>query len=702
MLKYFVWILLFFVWFFNVYAEDISSQDYVLTKTDWSYQKLDNLEVSEIIQNKQILYSYKYNWEVYFVTTDFSIYDWKWEFVWDTWWFNVKPRCSSGECKIIENSNFLYFIWNISSIHFINILDKKNLKYIFIPLKMYNDEYWQKKYFSKIYIDKSKSTNNYYNFVDSLGSNYRFNFVWDTFFLYFLEDYYYSSTIVINPNSFYEIKDNKQFSFYYWYIEDDLKWKYNWKYDSFKENVLPKIKFYYKYWDDYLDKIPHWFPIYSFDYYVNDDWWKFFNSQYQLNSNIFTIYTNLLFFCNPYWIHYFYRNNDDIMEKWTIQTWKVNWFIDKIFSSYKSCHIKYNKEEKKFKSSFVFSSTWWFWNNFWTFEFQKLKSNDSKYYSDYYYISTFFKKNNDWIIQKFQLYLWNDYIKDINNNQIFRIHVVKRQSWNFYVYYNSSTWVKMLSLSDTFKDFYVQSDDFIDKNKDWTDKEDLHFEKIKNQKQWQTFLEKIWEEVKWLLWDIWKPIQFFIAPFPWRQELYSLDIPFIKLNDNLKIDYTKYRADLPDFNKYKTVSVLWDTLKNDNSLWKKFLSFLLWVFYIFIRFVLILFFFIPFILFYFVVEKLSSFIFWWIWKPAENSWTLFKFIYYWYLAIIFGWLWWFVLWLLIFIPMFNYWFNYIHTIFWYFLVNYLDFDFFILFVNWFFTFLTLWIIAHFAYYVIKK
>ena len=698
MLKYFVWILLFFVWFFNVYAEDISSQDYVLTKTDWNYQKLDNLEASEIIQNKLIIYSYRYSWEVYFVTSNFDVYNWKWEIVWDTWWLSLKPVCLKDECKIIENSNFLYFIWNISSINYVNILDKKSLKYVFIPLKMYNDEYWQKKYFSKIFLDKSKNTKDYYDFQDVFYlKNYKFDFNWDLLFLYFW-DQYFLSKIVINPNSFYEIKHNKQFSFFYWYIEDDLKWAFK-NLLSFNDLIKPKIKFYYKYWDDYLDKIPYWFPIYDFSYSGVSDSWKFFNSQLTLSSNIFTVYTNLLLFCNSSWINYVYRNSDNIIERW-----KVNWLLDSYVSNYKGCSFKYNKIEKNFNTSFIFWKLWRFFNNFWTFEFQKLKSGDTKYYDNYYYISSLSKKDEKGnIVEKHNLYLWEDYLTDIDNSLNFRVHLVKRESWNLYVYYNSWNSVKMLSLSDTFKDFYVQSDDFIDKNKDWTDKEDLHFEKIKNQKQWQTFLEKIWEELKVVLWDIWKPIQFFIAPFPWKQEIYFLDIPFLKLSNNLKIDYVKYKADLPDFKNYKTPNILWDSLKhNENALWKKFLSFLLWVLYIIIRFILVLFFFIPFVLFYFIVEKLSSIIFWWIWKPAENSWILFKFVYYWYLAIVFGWLLSSFVLLLDFIPIFNYWFNYLHVIFWYFLINYLDFNFFIIFVNWFFSFLTLWIIVHFAYYVIKK
>ncbi len=698
MLKYFVWILLFFVWFFNVYAEDISPQDYVLTKTDWAYKKLDNLEVSEIIQNKTIIYSYKYDWEVYFVTQEFLIYNWKWELVWDTSWLSLKPLCLKNECKIIENSNFLYFIWDISSIQYVNILDKKSKKYIFIPLKIYNDEYWQKKYFSKLFLDKSKNTKDYYSFNDVFYlKNYKFNFNWDLLFLYFW-DQYFISKIVINPNSFYDIKSNKQFSFFYWYTEDDLKWGFlNLKY--FNSLILPKIKFYYQYWDDYLDKIPYWFPIYDFGYSSVDDSWKFFYSQLTLSSDRFNIYTNLLLFCNSQWIHYVYRNSDNIIERW-----KVNWLLDSYVSQYKSCSFKYNKIEKNFNTSFIFWKLWRFFNNFWTFNFKNLKWSETKYYSDYYYISSLNRKDEKGnIVEKHNFYLWEDYLNDIDNSFNFNVHVVKRESWNLYVYYNSSNSVKMLSLSDTFKDFDVQSDDFIDKNKDWTDKEDLHFEKIKNQEQWKSFIEKIWNELKWVLWDIWKPIQFFIAPFPWKQEIYSLDIPFLKLSNNLKIDYVKYKADLPDFKNYKTPNILWDSLKhNENTLWKKFLSFLLWVLYIIIRFILVLFFFIPFVLFYFIVEKLSSIIFWWIWKPAENSWILFKFVYYWYLAIVFGWLLSSFVLLLDFIPIFNYWFDYLHVIFWYFLINYLDFNFFIIFVNWFFSFLTLWIIAHFAYYVIKK
>ena len=269
------------------------------------------------------------------------------------------------------------------------------------------------------------------------------------------------------------------------------------------------------------------------------------------------------------------------------------------------------------------------------------------------------------------------------------LNILKPFSWNN---------VPEVILPDTIRNILIFNEDYIN---DFVYKNDEllsnSFDIFIKTDQYKENEGKINE----LLWWIKDVVEFFILPFPSEKETYSIIIPFLEFNKN-KVNYKKLTADLPNFNNYKTYAVVNISDSDNNKLWKKFLSFLLWIFYILVRFFLIFFFFIPFFLYYFIAEKLTSFIFWWLWSASENWWVISKPISFLYYSSILVSLVWILVWLLIFIPMFNFGFDYINNIFWYILSNYLDYSFFVWFVNWFFVFLWFWIISHLVYIFFKN
>lgn len=730
MLRFITWILLFlFLWIYQTFAWEIkiNPNDYVITNSkDWNYKKIKSNDFSTSFTNSVIVHNFYSLNDFYFIRNDFSILDTNWKLVNDLSWINLyRINCSiweSGNCVIFDHPKSVAFLvksyWDNSN-HLL-FLDKKTKKYFHLNFWVFNNQWNPQKYkkweiFQKLFYDKEKDNVTWYD----LSANAFKTWLWDFSFDYFgnvLDVYFYIGSgnynsaalynYKINMNHIKPIEENIDFYIYQWFKKEDLKWEWNClnQWECYNRVDFKDLSvFYFKQNEDFIDKIPFGLPLYQMDlrfqYFepktknFQNVIWNIYNSKstyWQFYSFKIFLYHDMLFYCNRNGLNYRFYNEDNLLK-----TWKINSFFDSFFNNYKSCDLNYDNEEKRFYISMIFSNQLNYWLK--TISFTNVYGS-ADYLDNNYYIASFIDKDKT----KSNLYLSNDFLKDINLTNNSFIKFLRTKSWNWYIYFLDKNWnVKNYSFQNDFKELNLTSNNFIDKNPDWTDKDSSGWDLSDQQKDSNVVFNAIKEKIVWLLWWIKDVVEFFILPFPSEKETYSIILPFLEFNKN-KVNYKKLTADLPNFNNYKTYAVVNISDSDNNKLWKKFLSFLLWIFYILVRFFLIFFFFIPFFLYYFIAEKLTSFIFWWLWSASENWWVISKPISFLYYSSILVPLVWILVWLLIFIPMFNVGFDYINNIFWYILSNYLDYSFFVWFVNWFFVFLWFWIISHLVYIFFKN
>ena len=509
-----------------------------------------------------------------------------------------------------------------------------------------------------------------------------------------------------------ELKDNvKKDSSYYSYLfnnynrEDfNLKWYYTTKNSDFytkrlveKEidpiNWIPWIEYEfsdewkeinliktYKEWRVDIKDYGFWYFRKNFIYYIWEDskihyyvrkWTGSFiyNLDLSILDKILTNHYQISFRTDSAWINSFtyYWERSILSDSWFTTIWFSNLDdlenkdnINNTWHSYYLWSVRYN------------------WKDVWIWAWQDVKD-----------LKNFYLKSirNNFFIWKYWtwihfFYIWTDRILRVSKKPLINLSK-SQQNWSL--------------IFDEI--FFKWLDDWSTENPDWT--------YIDNDKEWN----KTWaKDIDWLVekfktyvnFDKFKEVfDFFFVPFPEEKEKYWFDASGISFWAR-EIWFKKLHVELPKLNKFD--NLIQNNIRdpNDNWVWRKFISFFLAILYILIRLVLVLFFFIPFFLFYFISSKLAAWIFGWDWNMWKSQTTFSKVIAFVYIWTLISSFWAVFLSLLIFIPMFNVWFDFLNSIFWYLLTNFFDYNFFRIFVNWFFQILSVAIPVHIIYTFYKN
>lgn len=721
MFKYIVWIFIFiFSWVFQVFAnqnlnDSLSSNDIyniILTKENWVPWEgvsvinptFSPYSLFEWITPMYITYNKK--WETIIIDNKLNVYDLNSDLIYSSW---ISYLDSWVKIIFVEHSDFLIFFqlnyWKISWSYFFN-KNNNTLNYFRF---WYNDQkifqyYWNHNFYSQYW-----SSHFYYMYF----------FEFTNFYVYWNKVYFYwtkskSDINLHTENTFYidldKLKNvstsNKYMSFHYLKNLFDYNTSNIYDYNSYNFNFYliegntinnqNKISL-----DDFF-----WFKFnkVSSKHILDNNLRKVNSYSIPFSSNFlqkFYFLPDTIYYTNSSVFYIKYDKNEKIYKKW-----KLFWFFTNLVYDFNNLNLIYDIKNKWYVWSFTKNNFLWLWEDFVNFytNSENLFDISEFFYWRYHFWSFYNKKT--WK-QKIISLDRNFFTKQelISNNSRFIIFAWKNlNSWNYNIYYYDSTKYKLMvsdSSIDDLKGFH--NNNFYDSYNPntWEFENDWDVGEP-NEEEWSIILQKLAEKVKTRFSWISEIFEFFVLPFPQEKDTYSVTIPFISISKNNEINYKKLTVDLPNFDDYNSLNVINVKDSDNNSLWKKFLSFLLWVFYILIRFVLVLFFFLPFILFYFIAEKLTSFLFWWLWHNSWWSSVIWKFVFWVYFATLYVPLVAIILWLFIFIPMFNIWMDYLNSVFWYILSNYLDYTFFLWFVNWFFIFLSVWIVSHFVYIIYKN
>lgn len=661
MLRFITWILLFlFLWIYQTFAWEIkiNPNDYVITNSkDWNYKKIKSNDFSTSFTNSVIVHNFYSLNDFYFIRNDFSILDINWKVVNDLSWINLyRIDCSiweSGNCVIFDHPKSVAFLvksyWDNSN-HLL-FLDKKTKKYFHLNFWVFNNQWNPQKYkkweiFQKLFYDKEKDNVTWYD----LSANAFKTWLWDFSFDYFgnvLDVYFYIGSgnynsaalynYKINMNHIKPIEENIDFYIYQWFNKEDLKWEWNClnQWECYNRVDFKNLSvFYFKQNEDFIDKIPFGLPLYQMDlrfqYFepktknFQNVIWNIYNSKstyWQFYSFKIFLYHDMLFYCNRNGLNYRFYNEDNLLK-----IWKINSFFDSFFNNYKSCDLNYDNEEKRFYISMIFSNQLNYWLK--TISFTNVYSS-ADYLDNNYYIASFIDKDKT----KSNLYLANDFLKDINLTNNSFIKFLRTKSWNWYIYFLDKNWnVKNYSFHNDFKQLNLTSNNFIDKNPDWTDKDEEY--KLYSE------VEKYNENIEKQLWflnstirGLWNLVWIIKLNFPtWYYE--RMRVPFIipKIeNWQAKIEYKEIETKLNPIKDNLNINNVYTS----PSFMLKFFSLILALIYVSCR-VWIIFLNWLFLYYWFVFfRKFESLFFWDLlkWNLYWNVWTSWIFI--WFLVTLY-------------------------------------------------------------------
>jgi len=192
-------------------------------------------------------------------------------------------------------------------------------------------------------------------------------------------------------------------------------------------------------------------------------------------------------------------------------------------------------------------------------------------------------------------------------------------------------------------------------------------------------------------------IKFYNVLLPLEDPILNIDIPFLYLTTDFWVWYNQQEVEL-----LPITDRLWKNHIEENTLWKQFVSFILAVWYIFLRLAIIWIIFFLFNLYYHAIKKFTSSIFWenFNWNKNWNVWSLVFFLVF-IVSVVLT----FVSILWIILPIFPFFDLIVHiltVVFSYLTFSFFDYYLFALIVNAFFGFLVWSFILYLLYLITLK